>query len=310
MTSPAPTDELRTAPQWDAFISHASDDKESFVRPLAHALTALGAAVWYDEFSLNLGDSLSASIDRGLAGSRYGIVVLSKAFIAKRWPQRELQGLVAREMGGRSTILPVWHQLTRDDVLEFSPPLADKLAAITTDHTADQIALQILSVIRPDIAGSTPYDDLRRIATGEAIAELRQEIEAFKCPHCGDFLVNRYETYLVEDAEEVVEFSEFECGYVSIDGYMRRPCPSDPRYPKFRDYTIKCQQNTARPTPWGQPTWRWTCFAVPKTEMARLLSLEPGYGQTKRGARRMLMRHYAEAAKDASLSTLKERTTS
>ena len=61
--------------QWDAFISHAWEDKESFVRPLAHALTALGATVWYDEFSLKLGDSLSASIDRGLAGSRYGIVV-------------------------------------------------------------------------------------------------------------------------------------------------------------------------------------------------------------------------------------------
>jgi len=96
MISPTPTIELRTGPQWDAFISHAWEDKESFVRPLAHALTALGAAVWYDEFSLRLGDSLSASIDKGLAGSRYGIVVLSKAFIAKRWPQRELQGLVKR----------------------------------------------------------------------------------------------------------------------------------------------------------------------------------------------------------------------
>jgi TIR domain len=309
MISPISTDELRTAPQWDAFISHAWEDKESFVRPLAHALTALGAAVWYDEFSLKLGDSLSASIDRGLAGSRYGIVVLSKAFIAKRWPQRELQGLVAREMDGRSTILPVWHQLTRDDVLEFSPPLADKLAAITTDNTADQIALQILSVIRPDIAGNTPYDDLRRIATGEAIAELRQEIEAFKCPHCGDYLVSRDETYLVEDLEEVVEISTFECGYVSIDGYMRRPCPHDPKFPKFQDYTIKCQQNSAQPTEWGHPTWRWTCFAVPKTEMARLVSLEPGYGQTRRGARRMLIRHYAEAAKEDSVRTLRNAET-
>jgi hypothetical protein len=99
-TRPISTDERHTASQWDAFISHAWEDKESFVRPLAHALTALGAAVWYDEFSLKLGDSLSASIDRGLASSRYGIVVLSKAFIAKRWPQRELQGLVAREMEG------------------------------------------------------------------------------------------------------------------------------------------------------------------------------------------------------------------
>ena len=66
----APEDNYpRAAPQWDAFISHAWEDKESFVRPLAHRLTALGALVWYDEFSLKLGDSLSSSIDKGLAGS-------------------------------------------------------------------------------------------------------------------------------------------------------------------------------------------------------------------------------------------------
>jgi hypothetical protein len=202
-------------------------------------------------------------------------------------------------MGGRSTILPVWHQLTRDDVLGFSPPLADNLAANTSNNTAEQIALQILSVIRPDIAGNTPYNDLRRLASGEAIAELREQIEAFKCPHCGDFLVERQDTYLVEDADELVTISTFECGYVSIDGYMRRPCPDDPRFPKLQDYTIKCQENSVQPTTWGESTWRWMCFAVPKTEMARLLSLEPGYGQTKRGARRMLIRHYAEVAKHA-----------
>jgi hypothetical protein len=170
MTTPAPP------PQWDAFISHASEDKDSFVRPLAHALTALGANIWYDEFTLRLGDSLSASVDRGLAKSRYGIVVLSKSFIKKPWPQRELQGLVAREIGGRSTILPVWHGLTLPDVLGFSPPLADKLAVTTADKTADQIALQILSEIRPDIAGNTPHDELRKIATGKAVAELQAEI--------------------------------------------------------------------------------------------------------------------------------------
>jgi hypothetical protein len=101
MTTPAPP------PQWDAFISHATEDKDNFVRPLAHALSALGAKVWYDELSLKIGDSLSASIDKGLAESRFGIVVLSPAFMSKGWPKRELQGLVACEMDGRSTILPL-----------------------------------------------------------------------------------------------------------------------------------------------------------------------------------------------------------
>jgi TIR domain len=286
-----------TAPQWDAFISHAWEDKESFVRPLAHALTALGALVWYDEFSLKLGDSLSATIDKGLAGSRYGIVVLSKAFIRKPWPQRELEGLVAREMDGRSTILPVWHRLTREDVLEFSPPLVNKLASKTADTTADEIALEILSVIRPDIAGNTPYDELRKIATGEAITELEDEInrlrrdfKEFQCPYCGALLVESQEIPLDERQRDWSMLRSFECGFSSLDGYTRRPCPSDPKFPKIEDYNVQCKES---PT---EPHWKWICYALPKTDMARLLSLN-GSGRTEQEAREALLRHYTDAAK-------------
>lgn len=96
--------------------------------------------------------------------------------MSKGWPKRELQGLVACEMDGRSTILPIWHGVTRADVLKFSPPLVDKLAAKTENSTAVQIALQILSVIHPDIYAKTPYNDLKRLANGEAIRELQEEI--------------------------------------------------------------------------------------------------------------------------------------
>ena len=65
---------------YDAFISHASEDKQEFVRPLAETLTELGLKIWYDEFELKVGDSLRGSIDRGLVNSKYGIVVLSKNF--------------------------------------------------------------------------------------------------------------------------------------------------------------------------------------------------------------------------------------
>lgn len=90
----------------DAFISHASEDKD-FVKPLAEALVSLGVDVWYDTFVLTVGDSLRKSIDQGLVSSRLGIVVLSKAFFEKRWPNYELNGLFAREMNGRKVILPV-----------------------------------------------------------------------------------------------------------------------------------------------------------------------------------------------------------
>jgi hypothetical protein len=76
--------------KWDLFISHASEDKDSFVRPLATALRQLGVMVWYDEFSLSIGDSISRSIDSGLANSKYGLVVISESFIRKKWPEYEL----------------------------------------------------------------------------------------------------------------------------------------------------------------------------------------------------------------------------
>jgi len=63
--------------EWDVFISHASEDKNGFVRPLAQALGQLGVRIWYDEFTLDVGDSLSRSIDRGLAQSKFGLVIIS-----------------------------------------------------------------------------------------------------------------------------------------------------------------------------------------------------------------------------------------
>jgi hypothetical protein len=84
--------------KWDFFICHASEDKDEIARPLAEILLLKGFRIWYDEFSLTLGDNLRRSIDRGLAQSKYGIVILSPNFFAKEWPQHELDGLVALEI--------------------------------------------------------------------------------------------------------------------------------------------------------------------------------------------------------------------
>ena len=136
---------------WDLFISHASEDKIDFVEPLASALSAFGVRVWYDNYELKLGDSLSRTIDAGLAKSDYGLVVLSPAFIAKKWPEYELRGLTAREIAGGKVILPVWHNVTQAEILKFSPPLADKLAVLTSESTPLEIAVRIIEAIRPDI---------------------------------------------------------------------------------------------------------------------------------------------------------------
>ncbi|WP_413734321.1 TIR domain-containing protein [Sodalis sp. RH21] len=134
--------------QYDVFISHASEDKDSFVRPFAEQLIAIGIKVWYDEFSLKWGDSLRKSIDKGLANSRFGIVVLSKSFVQKPWTEYELNGLVAGEIEGTKRILPIWHEISKSEVMKFSPTLADKLAMNTLTNTIEEIAEQLLPLIR------------------------------------------------------------------------------------------------------------------------------------------------------------------
>lgn len=132
----------------DVFISHASEDKESFVRPFAQALANLGLNVWYDEMSLRIGDSLRQKIDRGLANSRVGLVVLSPDFIKKGWTNYELDGIVTRAVSGEQILLPIWHNITKQQVVDFSPSLADKVARSTATHTIEEIAQEIAELLQ------------------------------------------------------------------------------------------------------------------------------------------------------------------
>lgn len=131
----------------DVFISHASEDKEEFVRPLARALMLHSLNVWYDEMTLRIGDSLRQKIDKGLANSRVGLVVLSPSFIKKGWTNYELDGIVTRAVSGEQVLLPIWHNITKQQVIEFSPSLADKVARSTATHTIDAIASEIAELL-------------------------------------------------------------------------------------------------------------------------------------------------------------------
>ena len=132
---------------FDVFISHASEDKDEVVRPLAEALRDAGLSVWYDEFQLKIGQSLRQKIDQGLARSRFGIVVLSPSFLSKGWTNYELDGIVTRSVNGEQVILPIWHQITKKEVIDFSPSLADKVARNTATYTVEEIAAEIAAVI-------------------------------------------------------------------------------------------------------------------------------------------------------------------
>jgi hypothetical protein len=114
------------------FISHATEDKKDFVHPLAESLSA-DFEVWYDDYKLVIGCSLLEEISKGLAKCDFGVVILSNHFFAKNWPQQELNGLFALEEKDKKVILPVWKNITREDVLRYSPILADRFAAKAKD---------------------------------------------------------------------------------------------------------------------------------------------------------------------------------
>jgi hypothetical protein len=284
------SDRKTMAEKWDVFISHASEDKDGFVRPLAIALTSLGVSVWYDEFSLNPGDSISSSIDKGIAGSRYGLVVVSPAFVSKRWTEHELRGLVSREIAEDAVIVPIWHGVSFRDVVDFSPSLADKRAIVTKDLDATEVALQILRVVRRDLYEKHPRAELVRIASGEAMAELQEQIddledrlEPFECPTCGAPLT---ETVRIDHEYGDYNLEMFACGYKS-DG---SPCPSDPEFPSFEDYEIKFDSV-------DDPTWKWRCYALPRTTKAKSLGIHSDLGRTQEDAKKRVFERYQQRAK-------------
>jgi TIR domain len=141
-------DDFNIKHEYDLFLSHASEDKDGIARPLYEALIAAGISVWFDEAVLELGDSLRRKIDEGLAKCRYGLVILSPKFLSKQWPQRELDGLVARETAsGEKAILPIWHELDQVALLRYFPPLVDRLAG-RSEEGIPALVEKILRVLK------------------------------------------------------------------------------------------------------------------------------------------------------------------
>lgn len=134
---------------YDLFISHASEDKEEIASPLAKALSDAGVRVWFDAFTLKVGDSLRRKIDEGLARSTFGVVILSPPFFAKQWPQAELDGLTAKATSADyPVILPIWHHISKEEVLAQSHMLAGLVALNTSVMTLDEIVEALVDRVR------------------------------------------------------------------------------------------------------------------------------------------------------------------
>lgn len=136
-------------PEYDVFVSHAWEDKADFVEAFVQALKDREIKVWYDKSKIKWGDSMRARIDDGLRKSKFGVAILSPNYIAegKYWTKAELDGLFQMESINGKTLLPIWHNLTKKQVMDYSPILASKLAMTTATMTAEEIADELLDIL-------------------------------------------------------------------------------------------------------------------------------------------------------------------
>ncbi len=133
---------------WDVFISHASEDKKEVAFPLANILIKKGVKVWLDFYELKLGDSLREKIDEGLRESEFAVIILSHQFFKKKWAVKELNALFSLEQIKGKLILPIRHNISNEEIITYTPLLADKITQATgsgLDQLADSVIDAIIS---------------------------------------------------------------------------------------------------------------------------------------------------------------------
>lgn len=113
-----------------ALICHDSRDKDAVARKIAMSLQSMLCPVWYDEFRLKVGDPLRESIETGLKQCKKCILVLSENFLSNNgWTKTEFNSIFTREIiEEKRLVLPVWFGVTKKQVFDYSPSLADVVA--------------------------------------------------------------------------------------------------------------------------------------------------------------------------------------
>lgn len=129
--------------EYDSFLSYARIDGSEVAAGLRNRLEGMGVAVWFDAVSIVPGRSQSLQMDAGLRKARSGIALLTPAYLTGRfWTERELGALLSK-----STLIPVLHNVSFDDVREYSGILPD-LAGFSTEHdSVEGIAAKIADAV-------------------------------------------------------------------------------------------------------------------------------------------------------------------
>lgn len=140
------------------FISHASEDKQDFVRDLANHLIRNGTNVFYDEYSIKLGDSLFDKINEGIKESKNCIIVFSKYFFEKNWTMAELKAIFGMHISGRIKIIGIYHNIEFEEV-QVKYPLLSDILGVNSDIGYEKVAEKIF-----EATGYTPKLSYGKIA--------------------------------------------------------------------------------------------------------------------------------------------------
>lgn len=130
----------------DVFLCHAWDDRSGVAKELHDMLEAKGASVWFSEKDVALGSLLLREIDKGLANSRIGIVLVTPAFLRRvagaGIADKELAALLARDL-----LIPVVHDTTFEELRDVSPLLGSRSGLSTSEESLADVALKIAELV-------------------------------------------------------------------------------------------------------------------------------------------------------------------
>lgn len=130
----------------DVFLCHAWDDRSGAAKDLNDLLESRGVKVWFSEKDVALGTPLLREIDKGLAKSRVGIVLVTPAFLRRVQgegiAEKELSALLAREQ-----LIPIVHGTTYDALREVSPLLGSRSGLSTAEASMANVAAKLAELV-------------------------------------------------------------------------------------------------------------------------------------------------------------------
>ncbi|AJX70181.1 TIR domain protein [Burkholderia pseudomallei] len=130
----------------DVFLCHAWDDRKGAAKDLHDMLESRGVSVWFSEKDVALGTSLLREIDKGLAKSRVGIVLVTPALLSRVQGEgiadKELSALLARDL-----LVPIVHNTTYEALREVSPLLGSRSGLSTAESSMTEVATKLAELL-------------------------------------------------------------------------------------------------------------------------------------------------------------------